>query len=311
MDSLGILRRHSRTPSWPTLLLVIQLFFVTVLVAEDGDRSPFARFHRTGRSEATLDTSVCLYRHPETLRTVGLVAAVHIAEGPYYQALQDELDRFDLVLFERIGTREERESELWARYAMFGELQHEMAKLLELRHQADEVSYDRKTFRHADLTLSEFHRHLEERGDDGVPSERLTRLLGPLVKLGVALARSMGTLDPHQTNRLCWQIARILMEDPRILEVGELEDGNDAGVDDVIIGVRNDHAWRVFQEALPENHQRIAIFYGAAHLPDFDRRLRATGWERVEVRWIPAWQIPVRAGDDMPARPRRVREARL
>ena len=101
----------------------------------------------------------------------------------------------------------------------------------------------------------------------------------------------MRELDPQLTNRLRWQMARTMSNMSRLLDQLGIEEHENP--DDVIIGVRNDHAWEVFHDSFPEGHQRIAIFYGAAHLPDFQRRLLEEGWKLEERRWVPAWNIPV------------------
>ena len=65
--------------------------------------------------------------------------------------------------------------------------------------------------------------------------------------------------------------------------------GSDA--DYTIIGARNERAIDVLTATLDKtDHERIGIFYGVAHLPDFDRRLtEELEFERNGERWLDAW----------------------
>ena len=36
----------------------------------------------------------------------------------------------------------------------------------------------------------------------------------------------------------------------------------------------------------------VAIFYGAAHLPDLEKRITELGYRRAGTRWLDAWKIP-------------------
>ena len=39
----------------------------------------------------------------------------------------------------------------------------------------------------------------------------------------------------------------------------------------------------------------LAIFYGAAHFPDMEKRMiEKMGFERKGVRWVTAWELPAR-----------------
>ena len=67
---------------------------------------------------------------------------------------------------------------------------------------------------------------------------------------------------------------------------------------DLILGLRNDRAWEIFEESLAENWRRTAIFYGAAHMPDLRRRLVESGWIPEDLFWLGAWKIPVPTEDE-------------
>ncbi len=45
------------------------------------------------------------------------------------------------------------------------------------------------------------------------------------------------------------------------------------------------------KEIFLKKHQRIAIFYGAAHMPDMEERLLAMGFTKTGERWLRAWDL--------------------
>jgi hypothetical protein len=49
---------------------------------------------------------------------------------------------------------------------------------------------------------------------------------------------------------------------------------------------------KVFQKELAKGKKKIAIFYGAGHMPDFEKRLRLDfGMEKKSVQWLEAWDL--------------------
>ena len=65
---------------------------------------------------------------------------------------------------------------------------------------------------------------------------------------------------------------------------------------------RNRAALRVFQKELVKGKKKIGIFYGAAHLPDFEERLQKEfGLKRQSEQWLSAWNLktPRRGIDEL------------
>jgi hypothetical protein len=59
-----------------------------------------------------------------------------------------------------------------------------------------------------------------------------------------------------------------------------------------LITERNKVALEVLREQMDAGERRIAIFYGAGHMPDFAERLEADfGARRRGVRWFIAWDM--------------------
>jgi hypothetical protein len=59
-----------------------------------------------------------------------------------------------------------------------------------------------------------------------------------------------------------------------------------------IIAERNKVALGVLRKQLAAGTRRIAIFYGAGHMPDFEKRIgQDFGLVPVETRWLVAWNL--------------------
>ena len=55
---------------------------------------------------------------------------------------------------------------------------------------------------------------------------------------------------------------------------------------------RNKACLEVLKQQLKAGKKNIAIFYGAAHMPDFDKRLKEElGVKRTTNEWIDAWSL--------------------
>ena len=60
----------------------------------------------------------------------------------------------------------------------------------------------------------------------------------------------------------------------------------------ILVADRNQAALRVFQTELAKGKKRIAIFYGAAHMEDFEKRLTSQfGLKRQNEQWLTAWDL--------------------
>jgi hypothetical protein len=58
---------------------------------------------------------------------------------------------------------------------------------------------------------------------------------------------------------------------------------------------RNKAALQVLKKEIAKGHKKIAIFYGAAHMPDFQKRLADDfGLRRDSEEWLQAWDLRLR-----------------
>ena len=59
-----------------------------------------------------------------------------------------------------------------------------------------------------------------------------------------------------------------------------------------IITERNKKAFEVLDKQLKDGKKNVAVFYGAGHLPDMEKRLAADfGLKREGEKWLTAWSL--------------------
>ena len=64
-----------------------------------------------------------------------------------------------------------------------------------------------------------------------------------------------------------------------------------------IITERNKKAFEVLRREIAKGRKKIAVFYGAGHLPDMQRRLEQDfGMQQTGTDWVTAWSL-IPSGD--------------
>ena len=208
---------------------------------------------------------------------VDLVAAVHIADKSYYQELNKRFAGYDAVLYELVapeGTRIPKGGRKDKRAGnMLSAVQLGMKDLLKLEFQLDQVDYTRKNLVHADLSPEQFVKSMRDR------KEGFTDIFARL--LAYALAKQaqggdggemqllMALFDKNRSLALKRAMADQFQEMEGMTAVFEGPKGS------TLIGERNKRALEVLKKQLAAGKKKIAIFYGAGHMADMEKRLRA------------------------------------
>jgi hypothetical protein len=74
--------------------------------------------------------------------------------------------------------------------------------------------------------------------------------------------------------------------------LGGLGTGLGSTLDTILVQDRNAAAMKVLKKQVENGTPKIAIFYGAAHMPDFDRRLTEDlKFKRASMTWDRAWDL--------------------
>lgn len=279
--------------------------------------SDFARFTPIGENEGLFETSVTTYRDAAG-RTVTLVAAVHIADARHYRELNRLFKGFEAVLYELVaeeGTRP-RPGRASGLLSMF---QRMLKSGLGLEFQLDAIDYSAKNLVHADLDPRSFARLQEEKGENlltlmlramGAEARRLREEREKADQKGGADSterRALTDLVTAFRRRRGRHLLRLSFA--RQLEQMEALAAGFSGKDgkgSVLVEGRNARAFEVLDSLLKEGKRNLAIYYGAAHMPDMEERLAARGFEKVDKRWLVAWDIHERP-DPPPAYKRKKR----
>ena len=246
---------------------------------------------------------------------VRLVGVTHLGSAEYYQRLQSLLDREPLVLFEGVGARDKKF--MSTRESSYS-LQPALAKALGLKFQLSAIDYSHDRFVNSELSVQQLAAIARRQGPaggqqgDGGPGEDLgvgdlmavmdgSSWACLLVRFGVAfietspklratvrlvLIETLGAVesDPSQAKGLPPEMRRlmeVLIQERNAAVVADLRRLIDRG--------RASARARV---------PSVAVFYGAGHLPDLERRIqRELGYRPGREEWLTAFDVhPARDG---------------
>jgi hypothetical protein len=231
--------------------------------------------------------------------SVDLIGCIHIADKKYYDDLNERFKQYDAVLFELVmpdgqsleglGNRESNHP--------IGRIQQSLPKVLNLAYQLKEIDYTPSNFVHADLSPDEIAKAMKSRGDTATSVvfkvlfdvfKESSRMAADRAKKGDDFAELQllaAIFDPNRPLAL----KKIMADQMEILGTGS---GLGATLETMLIQDRNDAAMKVLSREIEKGTRKIAIFYGAAHMTDFDRRLTgALKLKRESIVWNRAWDL--------------------
>lgn len=224
--------------------------------------------------------------------SVDLVAAVHIGEQSYYQELNNRFRSYDRVLYELVAPPNTRPAQDAADdQSALSDAQRMVTELLDLTFQLDEIDYRPANFVHADLSPEEMGEAFRRGG--GLSPQALVSLLTLIPPSRLEESRQLlilpvlflpqGELRAIMLRKL---LAKSFLSIDQVLEA--LASG---GVGAALIDARNKAALRVLEREVAGGAERVAIFFGAAHLPDIAQELELLGYQPGEHRWLTAWHL--------------------
>lgn len=258
-------------------------------VASDADGRP-----------AALQLAIVRYAPDDERFTVDLVSAIHVGDPAYYRDLNERFRAYDVLLYEMIiqgepgGSGESTGTEGGGGAGGLGLItlmQNGMKDMLGLSYQLDEIAYDATNFVHADMTSDMLRKSMEERDESlyvyfwraffAAMDDYARDPLG-LRDLQVV----SGAISSGRKNALKIALAHDLVSTSFSTDVFGGENGS------ALIEARNEHAIEVLKEQIGVGNRHLGIFYGAAHMPDFERRLvNELGLDKIAVEWVDAWRF--------------------
>jgi hypothetical protein len=255
-----------------------------IRLRRDDDRRPLA-----------METAIMRYTSPARPGIeIDLVGAVHVGDKAYYDELNKLFEKYEVVLYELVapdGTRIPKGGRTGPSTHPIGAMQDGMSTILELSHQLACVDYTKPNFVHADMSPEEFSKTMEERGESFF--QMFLRLMGT----GIAQNAAGGSeLNDAALLMALFSKDRALKLKTIMAQQFESLDGQLSALDgpggSTIITERNKRCFAVLKTQLAAGQKRIAVFYGAGHLPDMERRLAADfGFQRSGESWIAAWRL--------------------
>jgi hypothetical protein len=287
------------------------------------EQSQFLRVVRDKSGTPTaMQTAVVRYTGKDGV-TVDLIGAVHVGEKSYYAALNELFTEYEAMLYELVapkGTKIPKGGGGRSGHPV-GLLQHGMSDALGLVHQMNEVDYTKKNFVHADMTPDEFAESMAKRGESWLGMA--FRAMGQSIAAQGNAAGGIGSefemlaamFDSHPEVKLKRAFANQFQNMEDLVDAFGDEEGS------TIITERNKKALEVLKKQLGKGKKHIAIFYGAAHLPDMHQRLLTEfGLKLATTTWLTAWDMsdpsdakPVdkKVSDDAPASAKKKSAKRL
>ena len=256
-----------------------------IRIERDDNKQPMALQTALVKFKAT--------RGPDRKAQVDLIGAIHIADKDYYAELNTKFKQYEVVLFELVapeGVKIERGRKQKLSLDVISGSQQGFQALLGLSHQIEEIDYQAKNFVHADMTPTEFSKHMKDRG------ESFMQLYFRSIGQGLAMQGTdqgggdLGLLLALFSKDREYNMKLIMAQQFERME--GLPDVMSGPEGSTIITLRNDKALSVLKEQLTAGKQRIGIFYGAGHFDDMEKKLvEDFRLQRYEEKWIDAWNL--------------------
>ena len=286
------------------LSLQVAVAAPTTAPSHPQSQADFMRLVDKGTTGSRLETADVAYRNDDGV-TVHLVSAVHVGEREYFEGLNQNFKLRDAVLYEMVKPRDAAvplPGEKTETKSMVSQVQRMMKDILGLEFQLDLVDYSAPNFVHADLDAETFERLQNERGE----SFSSMMIQAFLKSLSQPDADHHGLLDRNQDMEASLEDMVKMFTRPdgeRQLkmrfarQLADLENnplGPEAMNGTVLLTERNKAAVAALDRAIKEGKRDIAIFYGAAHMPEISQMLQQRGFKPVATEWRMAWDLTIR-----------------
>ncbi len=263
--------------------------------------------HKPAAHRYELLTPIACYEHPETGRQVDLIGMIHLAQPDYFRRINRLLGQYDKILFEMVGgedvpelvrllrepvtteedlerIREISEKVMKSQHLISrinGWFQMRVAQRAGLSDQSSLIDYGRANMVFADMTAEQYDAAMN-RDPNAVLKSFKELFLMEGMPLGDQIISTYQMLFGAEPAAQYSMLAFCSYPGP------EGEDENS-----VIIAQRNAVCVSVLdRETVDPQVKRVAVLYGALHLPGIDRMLRERGYRLRAVRWMRALEVP-------------------
>lgn len=250
--------------------------------------SSYARLYRSEKQKP-LRFETSIVHLASTNYKVALISAVHVGDKSYFEKLNQYFKSYDVLLYELIAPKDHLSSERDNSNPV-SLLQLGLKRALALEFQLDSIDYSAPNFVHADLSPDEFTNAMKDKGESFQSlflklmfESYLKAISDPQKADALNLKLLMAIMDPKSS----LELKRVLAE-----QLGELESSMTSLNDSAIIATRNDRVLEVLKAQIKSGNKNIAIYYGAGHMPDLERKLiKNFDLSRQKVEWLSAWNL--------------------
>ena len=268
-------------------------------------KSEPTRFLRVVQDESgnplSMQTAITRYRPANGELVVDLIGAVHIGESDYYAQLNNQFEHYDVVLYELVapqGTRVPRggkkETHAASPLNVVSWMQSQAQSTLGLESQLKKIDYQKQNFIHADMSPTEMGEKMAQRGDTPltIGLSAITEMMRQQNKPANSNASAVDVTPSNLFEVLGDPLLMKRMMAKQFSDSGVMEMGMGSTLNQLLVVDRNAAALKVMQKEIANGKKKIAIFYGAAHMPDFEKRLvNDFGLEKSKQVWIDAWDL--------------------
>jgi len=279
--------------------LFVFLFPVILLATDAKDDYAMSDFMRVSKPEGkrlpvSYDIAIVKFADEKNEVQIDLIGAVHIGDKEYYAELNEIFKKYDAVLYELIADEDTKPTGRNESSNLLSSIQSGMGSMLALDFQLAHIDYRAKNMVHADMSPAEFASRMSERGDFTQMFFRAMTLSSKKNSEDAAkeedrmLGRMLGSFLVSSNPALSFK--RLLAEEM----MSQIDDATwiIGGDGSAIITDRNATALKVLSRELQNGKKKIAIFYGAAHLPEFVKSLEKDfNMTRTGMDWIVAWDL--------------------
>jgi hypothetical protein len=325
--------RYDRSMRKSALLLLGALALALALAQADcqtlssAATAPSQSYTRIGNPDTnTVQLQIALRKFVPAQKAgpvIWLAAVMHVGEPEYYRALQHFLDAQTVVLYEGINP-DARPRRVPAATAAAGaeaipaapptgtnagySMQSALARCLGLVFQLEAIDYDRTNFLNSDLTILQIQRIMAEGRPPAAPGQEGganvsfnvllqvmdgSSFLGSLFKIGMEFIATSPKMQAVAKLTLIEAVGRLQ---------GDLSDLQGLPADwkhlvKVLIEARNRHLLADLNAKLKTipSSGSIAVFYGAGHMEDLEKRI--TGdlhYRSADEIWLSAFSVDLR-----------------
>ncbi|MCI5066585.1 hypothetical protein MRY87_12755 [bacterium] len=289
-------------------VLVLFVFYLTFLSSSLLALPPEERFVRLAPDGDALQVAISTYQLPRE-NEVTLVSAIHIADEEYYEELNTLFSQYHIVLYELVAPLGVKPQPGVGGGGVLNALQRFLADLIGASLQLEEVDYSPSSFVHADLSFEDLIAVGAERGETFWSLVRgiLQDLSDAQVRMQGETYAALSTFPVRSGDLMRLFFDRVALRRYFAEMLALLDSGGEGGIgfpslEPYLLDARNERVMKVLRLVLKKRSgKRIAIFYGAAHMPDIESQLlKKLSAERQETEWLTAWDLssPVTISSD-------------